>query len=104
MYGINWPQLIAGIILLVAVIHYIYVLLKTKDDSRFDYLFAHSSQLTFITFILGFAIVIIMANASEVSAGDLSNWVMIFGACVGLVNMLSLIYYQYRQKKDNKKN
>lgn len=99
MYGINWPQLIAGIVVIIAVAYYIYTLMRTKDEARFDYIFSRSSQLTFITSILGFAIVIIRANSSNISGEDLANWVLIAGAIVCLVNMLSLIYYQHRHKK-----
>lgn len=102
MYGINWLQLISGLLLILSVGYYIYVLIHTKDERRFDYIFGRSSQLTFLTFILGIAIVLIRANASDVSASTLSDWFIVMGAAVGVVNMISLFYYQKRDKKQSK--
>ena len=102
MYGINWLQLISGLLLILAVIYYIFVMVRTKDERRSDYIFGRSSQWTFLTFILGIAIVLIRANSSEISASTLADWMIVMGAAVGVVNMISLFYYQTRAKKQMK--
>lgn len=95
MYGINWPQLIAGILMVLAMVYYVVVLYKTKGEDTFDYIFARSSQLTFLVFVLGMALVIIQSIASSMSLTSL----LVMGAVVTVVNAVSVFYYQRKSKK-----
>lgn len=95
MYGINWQQLIAGIIMIVATIYYIVVLFKTKEKAEFDYIFSRSSQLTFLFFVLGLAVLIVINIAS--TKFDVLTSLLDFGALVTLVNAISICIYKYKK-------
>ena len=96
MYGINWPQFIAGTIMILTTIYYIYVLFKTKENPEFDYIFSRSSQVTLLVFVLGISTLVVMDIASK--KFNILNNLLNLGALVMLVNAISVAVCKRRGK------
>ena len=90
MYGLNIIQLVSSIIMLLAIGYYIFVLFKGRDDKRIEYLFAHSSQITFLSFVLGFGILLVQEIVDRVSVTS----ILLFGAILAIINVLSILFYK----------
>lgn len=94
MYGVNWPELIAGFIMVMMVVYYISILFKTKDNKKFDYIFSRSSQITFLAFILGFGVLIVKDIIGNIEL----IWLLIFGAIISVINAVSIYFYSKKIK------
>lgn len=103
MGTIPWPMIIECVLALLAIVYYIRTLLKWTRGEEKDAIFARSSQLTFISFILCFSILLIRLNATSISAAETTAWVMLLFTVITVVNAFGVWYYQKQMKRQNKK-
>lgn len=90
---------ISAVLAMIAIVYYIVTLIKVKDDSQFDYLFSHSSQVTFLVFLLSFGILLIWIISQGLSGAALIKALMVILAIISVTNMISLLYYKHQLKK-----
>ncbi|MGX6969966.1 hypothetical protein [Vagococcus bubulae] len=92
-------QIVTLLIIFVSMFIYYRQVNQAKKSQLGLEVLARSSQLTMSAFILGLGVILIELNSFGLSRSEFVNHLLMYGAFVGLVTIISIWYYSRTLKK-----
>ncbi|MCI0130428.1 MULTISPECIES: hypothetical protein [Enterococcaceae] len=92
-------QIVTLLIIFVSMFIYYRQVSKAKKNQLGLEVLAKSSQLTMSGFILGLGVILTELNSFGLSRSEFVNHLLIYGAFVSLVTIISIWYYSRTLKK-----
>lgn len=94
MGNIPWLVIMECLVALIAIIYYIRKVMQWSHSEQKEAIFSPTSQVTFLTFILGFSILLIRLNVSPIGSGETTRWLVAIFTVITFVNAVSVWHYE----------
>lgn len=92
-------QIITLVIIFTSMLIYYRQVSKAKKSQLGLEVLARTSQLSMSAFVLGLGVILIELNSFGLSRSEFVNHLLIYGAFVSLVTIISIWYYSRTLKK-----
>lgn len=93
-------QIICGILICVSIFFYLWAIPKLKKTARGNLVISSASQLTFSTYMIGFALILIVINIQGMSQQNFIESCLLHATVICMINALSIVYYYWRLPKE----
>lgn len=93
-------QIICGIIIFVSILYYLKVMPDYRQTDRGNRVLSAASQLTFSSYMIGFALILIVISIQGMSTRNFIQSCLLHATIVSVVNAGSIIFYNIKLPKN----
>lgn len=94
-----WVQVIVSLVMVAGIVYYLRAVSVFKDSKRGHEILARASVMTFSTFMIGFAWILIILNTMGMSRKNFVMSCLLHATAVSVVNAGSIWYFSKSENK-----